>query len=180
MEFSWKYTPKKSRGDNRNDLQSNTARRLSRLRTIGPDRPTTELHSASSLPPRPRRAAKHIERTCGKCHTNTLMGRKGDPGELPPVSSLPAPYQRIHQASGLCGPVWLAKSSSSRWGGKPRPNSSRGFRNYRRVTHTFQFEGMNDDTTVNITAYVLQVNGAKAGTQELTRTTSAVVNSLVQ
>jgi len=39
---------------------------------------------------------------------------------------------------------------------------------------------MDDDTTVNITAYVLQVNGAKAGTQELTRATSAVVNSLVQ
>jgi hypothetical protein len=39
---------------------------------------------------------------------------------------------------------------------------------------------MNDDTTVNITAYVLQVNGAKAGTEELTRATRTVVNSLVQ
>ena len=38
---------------------------------------------------------------------------------------------------------------------------------------------MDDDTTVNIAAYVLQVNGAKAGTEELTRATSAVVNSLV-
>ena len=44
----------------------------------------------------------------------------------------------------------------------------------------FQFEGMTDDTTVNITAYVLQVNGAKAGSQPLTRTTGNVVNSLVQ
>jgi hypothetical protein len=44
----------------------------------------------------------------------------------------------------------------------------------------FQFQGMNEDTTVNITAYVLQVNGAKAGTQPLTDTTGAVVNSLVQ
>jgi hypothetical protein len=38
---------------------------------------------------------------------------------------------------------------------------------------------MDDDTTVNITAYALQVSGAKAGTQQLTRTTSAVINSLV-
>jgi hypothetical protein len=38
---------------------------------------------------------------------------------------------------------------------------------------------MNEDTTVNITAYVLQVNGAKAGSRELTTTTSDVVNSLV-
>lgn len=35
----------------------------------------------------------------------------------------------------------------------------------------FPPEGMNDETTVNITAYVLQVNGAKAGTQPLTRST---------
>jgi cytochrome c553 len=35
------------------------------------------------------------ERTCGKCHTNALTGRKGDPGELPPLSSLPASYQEF-------------------------------------------------------------------------------------
>jgi hypothetical protein len=42
----------------------------------------------------------------------------------------------------------------------------------------FQFEDMNDDTTVNITAYVLQVNGAKAGTEPLTRATPVIVNSI--
>ncbi len=36
---------------------------------------------------------------------------------------------------------------------------------------------MNEDATVNITAYVLQVNGAKAGTQELTRSTGDVLIS---
>ena len=44
----------------------------------------------------------------------------------------------------------------------------------------FQFEGMTDDTVVNITAYALQMSGAKPGTEPLTRTTSVVVNSLVQ
>jgi hypothetical protein len=39
---------------------------------------------------------------------------------------------------------------------------------------------MNDETTVNITAYVLQVNGAKAGTQPLTRKTEAVVSSITR
>src|SRR5450631_1378248 len=33
------------------------------------------------------------ENTCGKCHTSTLLGRKGEKGELPPVSSLSAAYQ---------------------------------------------------------------------------------------
>jgi len=34
------------------------------------------------------------------------------------------------------------------------------------------------ETTVNITAYVLQVNGAKAGDKPLTRSTEAIVRSL--
>jgi hypothetical protein len=33
---------------------------------------------------------------------------------------------------------------------------------------------------VNITAYVLQMNGAKAGAQPLTRTTRVVVNSIIK
>jgi hypothetical protein len=43
----------------------------------------------------------------------------------------------------------------------------------------FKFEGIDDDTTVNITAYVLQMNGAQAGPRELTRATGDVVNSIV-
>ena len=35
------------------------------------------------------------ENTCGKCHTYTLLGRKGEEGELPPVSSLSAAYQKF-------------------------------------------------------------------------------------
>jgi hypothetical protein len=45
---------------------------------------------------------------------------------------------------------------------------------------SFKFKDIDDDTTVNITAYVLQVNGAKPGTQPLTRTTLDVVNSIVR
>jgi hypothetical protein len=117
------------------------------------------------------------ERTCGKCHTNTLMGRNGDPGELPPVDSLPASYQefirKTNRVPPLAGKVFL-----SRWGQKSAAELIARFQ----ITASdpfFQFQGMDNDTTVNITAYVLQVNGAKAGTQELTRTTTAVVDSLV-
>jgi hypothetical protein len=41
-------------------------------------------------------------------------------------------------------------------------------------------EGMNDETAVNITAFILQVNGAKAGTRPMTRTTDAIVSSLTR
>ena len=38
---------------------------------------------------------------------------------------------------------------------------------------------MNDEAVVNITAYALQVSGATAGNELLTRTNDAVVNSLI-
>jgi hypothetical protein len=121
---------------------------------------------------------KAYDNTCGRCHTYTLLGRKGDAGELPPVSSLPAAYQKFignpNHVPPLAGNVFL-----SRWGEKTAAELIARFQ----VTASdkfFQFEGMTDDTTVNITAYVLQVNGAKAGSEPLTRTTGNVVNSLVR
>jgi len=118
------------------------------------------------------------ENTCGKCHTYRLLGRNGAEGELPPVDSLPASYQefirKTNRVPPLAGEVFL-----SRWGQKTAAELIARFQ-ITASDPSFQFQGMDDDTTVNITAYVLQVNGAKAGTQELTRVTGAVVNSLVQ
>jgi Cytochrome c len=118
------------------------------------------------------------ENSCGKCHTYTLLGRKGEEGELPPVASLSAPYQKFigtpNHVPPLAGKVFL-----SRWGEKTAAELIARFQ----VTASdpfFQFQGMNDDAVVNITAYVLQMNGAKTGPQPLTRKTSAVVNSIVQ
>ena len=44
----------------------------------------------------------------------------------------------------------------------------------------FHFKDVTDDTTVNITAYVLEKNGARPGPKPMTRATDAVVNSLVK
>jgi hypothetical protein len=106
-----------------------------------------------------------------------LLGRNGAEDGLPPVNSLPASYQEFIRKSKHVPPL-AGKVFLSRWGQKTAAELIARFQ----VTagdSFFQFQGMNDDTTVNITAYVLQVNGAKGGTQPLTRTTSAVVNSLV-
>lgn len=118
------------------------------------------------------------ENSCGKCHTHTLLGRKGEAGELPPVKSLSTPYQKVvgnpNRVPPLAGQVFL-----SRWGQKTAAELIARFQ----VTASdpfFQFENMTDDTVVNITAYVLQVNGAKPGSQPLTRATATVVNSLVE
>ena len=118
------------------------------------------------------------ENSCGKCHTYTLLGRKGEDGELPPVASLSASYQKFigvpNHVPPLAGKVFL-----SRWGQKTAAELIARFQ----VTASdpfFQFEGMDDDTVVKITAYVLKMNGAKPGSQPLTRTTNVVINSIVE
>ena len=52
-----------------------------------------------------------------KCHTNTLMGRKGDPGELPPLTSLSASYQKFIGPRGFVAPL-AGKVFIDRWGAK--------------------------------------------------------------
>jgi hypothetical protein len=120
---------------------------------------------------------KAYDNSCGKCHTYSLLGRKGAEGELPPVGSLPAAYQefigRTNRVPPLAGKVFL-----SRWGQKTVAELIARFQITAKDPF-FQFEDMTDDSVVNITAYALQMSGAKPGTEPLTRTTSVVVNSLV-
>jgi hypothetical protein len=118
------------------------------------------------------------QRTCGQCHTTTLMGRKGDPGELPPLSSLSDSYQKFIGQRGYVAPL-AGKVFIDRWGAKTAAELIARFQETVDDPY-FQFEGMNDETTVNITAYVLQVNGAKAGTEPLTRTTRIIVRSVTR
>ena len=121
---------------------------------------------------------KAYERTCGKCHTNTLTGRKGDPGELPPISSLSASYQKFIGPRGFVAPL-TGKAFMDRYGAKTAAQLIARFQETVDDPY-FQFEDMKDETTVNITAYVLQVNGAKAGAQPLTRTTDVIVSSITR
>jgi hypothetical protein len=116
--------------------------------------------------------------TCARCHTYTLLGRGGEAGELPPVSSLSEADQKFignpNHVPPLAGEAFL-----NRWGGKTVAELIARFQ----ITvsdPSFQFKNVDDDTTVNITAFVLQVNGAKAGHQPLTRATAVVVNSIVK
>ena len=118
------------------------------------------------------------ERTCGQCHTTTLMGRKGDPGELPPLSSLSASYQKFIGPRGVVAPL-AGKVFLDRWGGKTAAQLVARFQETVDDPY-FKFENMTDETTVDITAYVLQMNGARAGSQPLTRSTSVVVNSITR
>jgi hypothetical protein len=126
---------------------------------------------------------KAYEDTCGKCHTPTLLGRKGDPGELPPVSSLPVYMQEM--ASGPVPPL-AGADFIDRLGSRTTAELTERIN---QAVGAFPPEGTNipvpghapaesDPTAVNITAWVLQVNGARAGTVPLTKTTAIIVRSI--
>ena len=118
------------------------------------------------------------EKTCGRCHTLTLMGRQGNPDERPAVSSLSKADQKFIENSGGRVPPLAGKVFLQHWGSKTAAQLVARFQEAR---FSFDEVGLTDDEEiVHITAYVLQVNGAKAGNQALTRTATAVINSVVQ
>ena len=117
------------------------------------------------------------EKTCGRCHTLTLMGRQGNPEEHPTVSSLSEADQKFIENSGGRVPPLAGKVFLQHWGSKTAAQLVARFQEAR---FSFDEVGLTDDEEiVHITAYVLQVNGAKPGSQPLTRATSTVVNSIV-
>lgn len=64
--------------------------------------------------------AGHVayEKTCGRCHTLTLMGRQGNPYERPAVSSLSAADQKFIENSGGRVPPLAGRVFLEHWGSK--------------------------------------------------------------
>ncbi|HWF11039.1 MAG TPA: c-type cytochrome [Bryobacteraceae bacterium] len=116
------------------------------------------------------------EKTCGRCHTLTLMGRQGKPEERPAVASLSAADQKfIGNYNGRVPPL-AGAAFLDRWGSK---TAAQLVARFQEAKFSFDEAGLTDDERiVDITAYVLQVNGAKAGSERLTRTTGATVSSV--
>jgi hypothetical protein len=114
--------------------------------------------------------------TCGQCHTPTLLGRKGGPDarELPPIASLSESYQKFIGPGGwvppLAGPVFI-----DRWGSK---TAAQLVARFQETVNSFNLDD-GKDFTVNVTAYILQANGARPGTRPLTRATNTIVNSAI-
>ena len=117
--------------------------------------------------------------TCAKCHTPSLEGRVGNSGENPPLSSLPAEFQKFvsNPARGqnagrvppLLGPVFM-----SHWEAKTTKDLSTSVYG----TAGAFFPGTDERTALAITAYILQLNGAKPGSQELSMSTAVEIHSL--
>ena len=111
-------------------------------------------------------------------HALTLMGREGKPGERPAVSSFSEADRRfIDNFSGHVPPL-ASEVFLQRWGPKTAAQLVARFLKTRGNSRFKLSAGLtNDESIVDITAFVLQVNGAGPGSQRLTRTTEAIVNT---
>jgi S-disulfanyl-L-cysteine oxidoreductase SoxD len=111
------------------------------------------------------------ESSCNRCHTDTLIGRDGT-GEIPEIAQ---PYKgRIPPLAGANAafPPFLTK-----WGAK---TTNALYKRIREAVPAFPPPGLtiNDELGLDITAYVLQVNGARPGTQPLTTATEVEIRSI--
>jgi hypothetical protein len=118
------------------------------------------------------------ENSCGQCHTYSLRGRKGEDGETPPASTLPDPYMKFI-GPRMRVPALVGKDFVGKYGQKPVADMFSLFRGAADTTPVSELH-MSDDTLVDITAYILQMNGAKPGDRVLTRETRVVFNSIVE
>jgi hypothetical protein len=107
---------------------------------------------------------------CTDCHSAALTGRKGDAGELPPVSSLSEDRQKTINVYGGKVPALVGPEFLQRWSGRTTKDLSKEFQD--------RFGNIVEDTRLNLIAYILQANGALSGTQRLTVETDVEIASL--
>jgi hypothetical protein len=106
------------------------------------------------------------------------MGRQGNPDERPTVSSLSDTDRKFIADYNNRVPQLAGKAFLQRWGSK---TAAQLVARFQEAKFSFKEAGLTDDEDiVRITAYVLQVNGAKPGSQALTRETGAAINSAVE
>jgi len=106
---------------------------------------------------------------CAKCHTDTLIGRDGT-GEIP---------EFLRPYAGKIPPLAGANSAFApfltTWGAKTTKDlSSR----VQVAIGGFPPEGLDEQTYLNLTAYILQANGARPGAKALTGTTAVEIRSI--
>jgi hypothetical protein len=108
---------------------------------------------------------------CTDCHTTALTGRNGDPGELPPLSSLSEDNQKlINNYRGIVPPI-AGPKFLSRWASRSTKDLNKEFQE--------RFAPpLSEETRLNIIAYMLQTSGALPGSQPLTMSTDVGIRTL--
>ena len=109
---------------------------------------------------------------CGDCHAKSLTGRSGDKDETPELGSLSENFQTTIRNYGGRVPQLAGPKFITRWGARSTKDFSQELMN--------RFTGpLNEETQLNIMAYILQLNGALPGPQPLTRFTDVEIGRLI-
>jgi mono/diheme cytochrome c family protein len=112
------------------------------------------------------------ESSCGLCHQFNMQGRTGAPGELPDINSLPENMiktidQNGEQVPPLAGPRFMAH-----WGAKSMQEYVARVAN---AMGAFPPKNTGRETPLQLTAYFLQMNGAKSGKNPLSAQTNVTL-----
>jgi len=122
-----------------------------------------------------------FESVCFNCHQANLAGRKGEAGELPPLASLPPGMQADIRTAGGKIPPLSGGEFMARWSGRTTADLSKRIEEaspFLKQADPLLAEDKDENAYLNLTAYILQANGARPGTQELTKETAIVIRTI--
>jgi hypothetical protein len=114
------------------------------------------------------------ESSCGLCHLSSLRGRTGGPEELPDPDTLAPDYQKTISGNGGYIPPLVGAEFMAKWAPKTAGEFAERILD---ATKGFPPKDSDAKTFLAVAAYILQVNGASPGAQELTTTTPIRVSA---
>jgi mono/diheme cytochrome c family protein len=100
------------------------------------------------------------ESSCGLCHQFNMQGRTGAPGELPDVNSLPQNMIKTIDQNGEQVPPLVGPHFMAHWGAK---STKEYVARVATAIEGFPPKNVGNDTALQLTAYFLEMNGAKPG-----------------
>jgi mono/diheme cytochrome c family protein len=109
------------------------------------------------------------ESSCGLCHQFNMQGRTGAPGELPDVNSLPENMIKTIDQNGEQVPPLVGPRFMAHWGAK---STTEYVARVATAIEGFPPKKVGNDTALQLTAYFLEMNGAKPGKIRLSAATS--------
>jgi mono/diheme cytochrome c family protein len=110
--------------------------------------------------------------SCGLCHQFNMQGRTGAPGELPDVNTLPENMIKTIDQNGEQVPPLVGPRFMAHWGAKTTQEYVARVAN---AMGAFPPTKVGSDTSVQLTAYFLQMNGGKPGKIPLSVDTHATL-----
>jgi hypothetical protein len=111
-----------------------------------------------------------VESSCAICHLQSLRGRIGEEDESPTFDALPRPFQAFIKTGYV--PPLVGEEFMDKWRSKTVVQLAEYLGS---AGKSFPSAGMDEMTYLEIGAYVLQMNGAPAGTQALTASSTVTV-----